>query len=177
MDILLSQLKEAQPKETQSNEERNYLVYCLVSTVHPNQTYVGSTNNWTRRIRQHNGFITGGARRTLAHRPWGPLFHVTGLTKKEALQLEWAIKHRRKKGFSGPKGRIVTLEFLLFSGTVDKWTNKSISLKTLEVDTYKLNTPYSLEKWSMMCLPSDRPLKNVSYCSRHFEKEIMVPEK
>lgn len=104
---------------------RDYLVYCLVSQTSPNQTYVGVTNNWTRRIRQHQGFIKGGAVRTRAHRPWGVLFHVAGLTKTEALQLEWAIKHRRKKGLSGPKGRIATIEYLLFSGEVKQWTSNA----------------------------------------------------
>ena len=64
-----------------------HLVYCLVSSTSPTQTYVGITNNFRRRIRQHNGEITGGARRTRAYRPWKPFLHVTGLTKTQALQL------------------------------------------------------------------------------------------
>lgn len=166
-------------KEVTKNEkeERNYLVYCLVSTVHPQQTYVGSTNNWTRRIRQHNGFIKGGARRTQGHRPWAPLFHVVGLTKTEALQLEWALKHRRKKGHSGPRGRINTLEFLLFGGTVDKWTQRAPSMKSMPENTLQLVTPYSFDKWSSLCLLQDRPLKQVPFCVRNFDKEIPIPQK
>jgi len=102
---------------------RDYLVYMLVSTVKPQQTYVGVTNNFRRRIRQHNGDLKhGGARRTRAYRPWRAFLHVTGLTKTQALQLEWAIKHRRRGGVAGPDGRVRTLEFLM---TQTRWTAKA----------------------------------------------------
>jgi structure-specific endonuclease subunit SLX1 len=34
------------------------------------RTYIGSTNDLKRRIRQHNGEIKGGARATQTDRPW-----------------------------------------------------------------------------------------------------------
>ena len=68
-----------------------------VSTVTPARSYCGITNNWKRRIRQHNGIILGGAKYTQSHRPWVGFIHITGLTKKQALQLEWNIKHRVEK--------------------------------------------------------------------------------
>lgn len=108
---------------------RDYLVYCLQSTVTPTRTYVGVTNNWTRRLRQHNGEITGGAKTTRAHRPWKGIIHVTGLTQTEALQLEWAWKHRRKGG-AGPRGRVTTLAFLF---GLEKWTNRAPLVKDLEL--------------------------------------------
>jgi predicted GIY-YIG superfamily endonuclease len=97
-----------------------YLVYCLVSTGRK-KTYVGCTNNFHRRLRQHNGEIKGGARYTRGG-TWKPLFHVTGLDHREALQLEWAMKKRRARGVSGPEGRWKTLSKLM---ALPRWTRNA----------------------------------------------------
>ncbi len=102
---------------------RDYIVYALVSTVKPKKTYVGMTNHHARRLRQHNGVIQGGARFTRAHRPWKFIFHVTGLTHREALMLEYAIKRKRVSGVSGPLGRIRTLVRLMTQ--VERWTRRA----------------------------------------------------
>jgi len=109
---------------------KQWVCYCLCnkSLTH---SYVGKTNDYKRRHRQHNGEISGGARYTRAHRPWSPLFIVHGLTtNKHVLQLEWAIKHRRVRGHKGPRGRIRTLERLL---SMDRWTKKAPLVKTLDL--------------------------------------------
>lgn len=98
-----------------------YGVYCLVSEANPKRIYVGMTNNLKRRLRQHNGEITGGARSTSSklHRPWQVAFYVHGLTRTEAAQLEWAIKHHRIKGASGVEGFQRKLTALMQR---DRWT-------------------------------------------------------
>jgi structure-specific endonuclease subunit SLX1 len=126
--------------------DNNYLLYCLVSTVAPRQTYVGITNNFKRRLRQHNGEITGGARRTRAYRPWKPFIHVSGLTKTQALQLEWAMKHRRKGG-SGPNGRVRTLEFLMGQ---EKWTKTSTSILELH-DAVNIKCSWERDEYIRVC--------------------------
>lgn len=103
--------------------ENLYRVYCLQSMVNLRKTYIGCTNNFERRLRQHNGEISGGARATRAHRPWKHLFCITGLTRTQALQLEWAIKHRRVKGVAGPRGRIRTAENML--AEPNRWTSRA----------------------------------------------------
>lgn len=57
------------------------------------RTYVGITNDTSRRLRQHNGRAPGGARATRAGRPWrlrvvyGPF-----ATRAEAQQIEHEVK-------------------------------------------------------------------------------------
>mgnify|MGYP000750748809 CR=1 FL=1 len=65
-----------------------------MNKVEPNKTYIGITNNHTRRIRQHNGEIVGGAKATRGKGPWIPYIVLEGFrTRCEALSCEWRIKH------------------------------------------------------------------------------------
>eukprot|EP00764_Aduncisulcus_paluster_P000819 gnl/Carplike_NY0171/1116_a1517_766.p1 GENE.gnl/Carplike_NY0171/1116_a1517_766~~gnl/Carplike_NY0171/1116_a1517_766.p1 ORF type:complete len:434 (+),score=81.51 gnl/Carplike_NY0171/1116_a1517_766:24-1325(+) len=74
-------------------------VYCLVSQ-HPrfhNQCYIGFTINPRRRIRQHNGEIKQGARKTKRKRPWKMVCFVSGFScRTAALQFEWQWQHPAK---------------------------------------------------------------------------------
>ncbi|XP_042490659.1 structure-specific endonuclease subunit SLX1 [Macadamia integrifolia] len=47
-----------------------WLVYLILSTNAPIKTYVGVTNNFSRRLKQHNGELKGGAKASRAGRPW-----------------------------------------------------------------------------------------------------------
>ena len=82
--------------------------YCyLLVDAAGRRTYVGATTDVSRRLRQHNGELSGGAKRTRAHRPWRPLAHVEVGEKIPALQLEWRLKRAR-----GPKKRLELFERL-----------------------------------------------------------------
>jgi predicted GIY-YIG superfamily endonuclease len=88
-------------------------VYILQSKANPARTYVGVTNCIGRRIRQHNGHLAGGARSTTAFRPWfvHSLFQMP--TRREALSLEWQIKHKRRRSDGpGVLGRVAAAERL-----------------------------------------------------------------
>jgi len=56
-------------------------------------TYIGTTNDLQRRLRQHNGEISGGAKSTRGRGPWKIGFVISGfMDRKHALQFEWAAK-------------------------------------------------------------------------------------
>jgi len=101
-------------KGTRAAPRGRSFVYILQSKVAPTRTYVGVTNDIHRRLRQHNGHLAGGARYTKAHRPWfmHSLFELP--SRREALSLEWKIKHqRRRSDGAGVRGRVATAERLV----------------------------------------------------------------
>ena len=92
-----------------------------------NYTYNGCTNNFKRRIRQHNGEIKGGAKCTSRRGPWNVYCIITGFENNiEALQTEWRIKRvegrKRSRKYSGPDGRIIGLNTIL---KFEKFTSNS----------------------------------------------------
>lgn len=108
--------------------------YVLFSTNprYPNHTYIGKTNNLTRRLRQHNGEIAGGARATKLKKPHEYLCKICGFeTEKQALQYEWSFKHpeRKKKHnskYSGILGRLRAIEYVLLNYPLPDTTNIDI---------------------------------------------------
>lgn len=109
-------------------DTRNY-VYILANNINAT-TYVGYTNNPTRRIRQHNGDLVGGARFTAIQRSkhpslqWHYLCLVTSINEQghvafdkcTALSLEWHVKYQtRKNKLKGPDGRMAALQAALAS--------------------------------------------------------------
>ena len=85
--------------------KKRYWVYVIQSTRMrvgkrgplPGIFYVGYTVRLSRRIRQHNGEIVGGARSTRGKGPWvaraayGPY-----KSRSSALKAEWALKHKKR---------------------------------------------------------------------------------
>lgn len=106
------------------SQRQTWLCYSISAR---NRTYIGKTYDFSRRLRQHNGEISGGARSTSALKgQWVPIFCVRGLpTERSALQLEWRLKNpmgkRRKyrKRFQGIAGRLRALVHVL---RLDSWT-------------------------------------------------------
>ncbi|KAI8601610.1 hypothetical protein EDD21DRAFT_374010 [Dissophora ornata] len=91
------------PSESSINNDKDkdplvqfYCCYLLASTVSRFKThgYVGSTPDPIKRLRQHNGDLTQGAKKTSKKRPWKMVMLVYGFpTKVAALQFEWAWQH------------------------------------------------------------------------------------
>ena len=98
--------------------------YLLQSQRRITHTYIGYTVNPERRLRQHNGGLTGGARATSAQRPWRHLAIVRGFPSHRAgLSFEWHWKNARRsrtlrvlvrgRTVTGPRGRLWVLEQML----------------------------------------------------------------
>jgi structure-specific endonuclease subunit SLX1 len=79
----------------------------LLKQVNGSRTYVGATLDVHRRLRQHNGELSGGARAT-AGSSWERVCHISGFpTERAALQFEWAWKNTSKKQSGGALQRRV----------------------------------------------------------------------
>lgn len=94
------------------------------------RTYVGVTNNFKRRRRQHNGEIKGGARYTRGSK-WDIIAIIGGLQKRQnALILEWCIKHRHHRGGDTPVIRRIRSLWTVLAK--DKpWTRKGPKTKDI----------------------------------------------
>jgi len=82
-------------------DSKPHVCYILES-VNYNRAYIGYTVNFPRRIRQHNGDIVGGAKRTIKYRPWSTFCIISGFEDNHtALRFEYRLQHphrRKKKG-------------------------------------------------------------------------------
>ena len=104
-----------------------YLVYILKSD---NFSYVGMTNDFFKRWRQHNKEIKGGAVCTSRRDKWYPICIIDGfMTMSEAMQCEWKLK--RVKGY---KKRVRNVYIHLTQRT--KWTSKSPIIKSQGLKVY-----------------------------------------
>lgn len=91
-----------------------WFCYMLAST-DGRKTYVGATINPDRRLRQHNGEISGGARATKG-RAWNRKFLIGGFgDESAALRFEWRWKYltRQAPGESFIERRMHALSLLL----------------------------------------------------------------
>jgi predicted GIY-YIG superfamily endonuclease len=80
----------------------NYNVYILCNNTN-NQTYVGITNNLSRRIQQHNGLLKGGAKYTSSKNyVWYYYIILEDYDKSTALSIEKKIKIYSKKFKGSP---------------------------------------------------------------------------
>ena len=107
-----------------------YLVYILKSD---NRSYIGMTNDFFKRWKQHNKIIKGGAKYTSKYDNWSPICIVDGFkTKSEAMQCEWKLK--RVKGYYN---RISNLSNILQNNK--RWTKKSPLISSQNLTIYTLD--------------------------------------
>ena len=109
--------------------------YCLATDDGGSQkTYIGITPDLDRRLKQHNGLQSGGAKAT-AGRKWERVCHVRGFPDHiAALQFEWRWKQISRKYLSKPglnplERRFHALQELL---SLDKPTTAAIPYSEYE---------------------------------------------
>jgi len=102
-------------------EDEKWLFYIIHNKGY---TYAGVSPDPVRRLRKHNGEISGGAKYTLSKGPgWEHICLISGFqTKIQALQFEWASKHVPPRNAGGLVSRVKKLYTLL---NKNKWTSKS----------------------------------------------------
>ena len=87
-------------------------------------TYAGVSPDPVRRLRQHNGEISGGAKYTTSKGSgWTHVCLVDGFRDKiEAMQFEWAVKHVAPRNAGGLINRI---KKLYVTCGKERWTSKA----------------------------------------------------
>ena len=104
-----------------------WFVYLLEET-DGNRTYVGATLDVERRLKQHNGLLSGGARATRG-RVWKRVCYISGFPhEKSALQFEWAWKYYSKKQSGSAIQRRIKSLLELFA--CDQPTSKATDFQT-----------------------------------------------
>ena len=99
-----------------------YLVYLIKCE---NLSYVGMTNDIFKRLRQHNGEISGGAKYTSKKKGWYPVLIIDGFQDmKSAMQCEWRLKRAR-----GYLNRIKYIDYIF--NNEEKFTKNGIILSLL----------------------------------------------
>jgi structure-specific endonuclease subunit SLX1 len=163
-------------------------VYLLrsVKTEKSTRCYIGFTTHPQRRIRQHNGDIKAGAKKTSAHRPWRYILVVSGFPNKiVALQFEWQFQHPlesrvvrdriniRRKWSKGWKGK---LEILAVITEIRLWSQLNLKIHFLDRNAYTWfrssfpSNPTRIELIDSLTelpnlLPVVTPLSEQSQCS------------
>ena len=108
---------------------------CLVYIIQSgNLSYIGMTNDFFKRWKQHNNILKGGAKYTSRYGDsWTPLCIIDGFqTKSEAMQCEWKLK--RVKGYHN---RLKNVASLLQNAK--QWTSKSPLIQSQNLNVYVVN--------------------------------------
>ena len=100
----------------------------VLKSLSSKRIYVGYTIDFDRRLRQHNGEIKGGAKKTEKGRPWVPICHIKGFYEKSsALRFEWKIQHSKN-----PRPNSISNISMILKNLIDKgdgvlpWPNLNI---------------------------------------------------
>ena len=106
-----------------------FLVYLLKSD---NKSYIGYTNDFFKRWKQHNCILKGGAKYTTRNNkhPWEPICIIDGfICKKEAMRCEWKLKRAR-----GYLNRVKYIDYIF--NNEEKFTKNGSEIKSLNLKIY-----------------------------------------
>ncbi|KAL6977297.1 hypothetical protein U1Q18_026094 [Sarracenia purpurea var. burkii] len=129
-----------------SKSKHSWSVYLILSTNTPIKTYVGVTTNFSRRLKQHNGELKGGAKASRAGRPWICACIIQGfMDRSEACEFEskWKnfsrkLPRKKKSDDMGKQLEDGSLMLLQHRQAALKRIKSSFSYSHLEID-WQLN--------------------------------------
>ena len=138
------------------NDIKTVATVATVATVEPpwsfyiiqnkGYTYAGVSPDPVKRLRKHNGELSGGAKYTHSKGSgWTHVCLVHGFqTKIQALQFEWASKHVPPRDAGGIINRLKKL-FILFNKK--RWTSKSPEASNVPlILEWKIQKPAALKE-------------------------------
>lgn len=124
--------------------------WCFYLISNGGATYAGISPDPMRRLRCHNGELSGGAKYTTSKGPgWMHICILWGFDKISAMKFEWAVKHNPVA--SGKRGRVEKMVDVM---NRDRWTSKSdlsssyeLKLRWYEDEIYDclLNVPETVK--------------------------------
>ncbi|KAK9154822.1 hypothetical protein Sjap_002302 [Stephania japonica] len=120
----------------------SWSVYLILSTNKPIKTYVGVTNDFSRRLKQHNGELKGGAKASRAGRPWICACIIYGFKDQSeacALESKWKscsrkLPRKRKIGAITEQEDNISLELLRHRRAALTKVRGSFDFNHLEID-------------------------------------------
>ena len=94
----------------------DYVTY-IIQSLASGKVYVGSTKNFSHRLRQHNREISGGAAETYYMYPLKPLAIIKGFTdRKQCLRFEFRLRRPKRGNRKNLSDILKNLKILLNSG-------------------------------------------------------------
>ena len=112
-----------------------FMVYLIKSD---NKSYIGYTNDFLKRWKQHNCILKGGAKYTTRNNkhPWEPICIIDGfIDKKEAMRCEWKLKRAR-----GYLNRVKYIDYIF--NNEEKFTKNGSEIKSLNLKIYSKKNYY-----------------------------------
>jgi len=130
---------EPEEQEPEPEEEQDKWSFYIIQN--KGCTYAGVSPDPIKRLRKHNGEISGGAKYTKSIGPgWTHVCLVHGFqTKIQSLQFEWAVKHVPPRNSGGLIARLKKLYTVL---NKSHWTSKSPAATTVPLEIeWKIQKP------------------------------------
>ena len=113
-----------------------FLVYLIKNE---NKSYIGYTNDFLKRWKQHNCILKGGAKYTTRNKGtncWEPICIIDGfICKKEAMRCEWKLKRAR-----GYLNRVKYIDYIF--NNEEKFTKNGSEIKSLNLKIYSKKNYY-----------------------------------
>jgi predicted GIY-YIG superfamily endonuclease len=120
---------------------KEHMCYIILS-LSKKRVYIGYTVDFTRRLRQHNGEIVGGAKKTVVGRPWTPICTIHGfIDASMALRFEYRLQHpsiRKQRSDNPIMFTVNNLQHIIYQGDGSKQKDTKCQWPELTIKWYNL---------------------------------------